>query len=605
MSGSDLNDADGAGNPGSGPGPGPRAHRWLKRRRKGGPGARRALWVGRVLIGLLSLMLVGLLGRVAQLQSDPPEPVAERVDQQQSRRELLARRGVMRDRQGRVLAASRVAHRLFVDPYLIEERSTFPARVAHELDYEPTDIARQLFGRSQDRYVVIDQRLTDERLEKAKELDLAGLATQPFVVRDYPHQKLAGPVIGIVGRDGRGLEGLELTFDEQLIGESGQYAMLRDGRRRPLWIQGQSYQTPRPGRDVRLSLDARLQRIAEKHLRQAVAEHNANWGQLVVMNPHTGEVVAMANVPDFNPNAFGQTTGQQRRNRAVTDTFEPGSIFKPFIWAGLTQAGAASPEEMIDCTEAGYWVTDFGRTLHDAHGMGTIRWDEVLIQSSNIGMAKAALRTDNETLHEMVARFGFGDPTGSELPGEVGGLVNPLPAWNEYSQTSVPMGQEIGSTGLQMVRGFAAFANEGLLLEPTIRPRRPAEREVVRRALPASLAKQTRQVLRRVVTEGTGRRARSALYRFFGKTGTAQLPNFEEGGYYSDRYLASFLGGGPTDRPRLVAGCFIHRPDPEVNHYGGLVSAPVVKTVLEESLQYLGVPPREDEAGEQRVAVSE
>jgi cell division protein FtsI (penicillin-binding protein 3) len=353
-----------------------------------------------------------------------------------------------------------------------------------------------------------------------------------------------------------------------------------------------------------LALDAMIQQIAARHLRQVVRKHRAKGGMLVVMKPGTGEILAMANVPSYNPNEFAKAPTAHRRNRCVTDVFEPGSIFKPIVWSALTELNVAEPKERFDCSEKGYWVTDFGRTLNDAHGMGTITWNKVLVNSSNIGMAKAALRSDNPTLHHIVRSFGFGQTTGSGLPGEVQGLVNPLEQWNEYSLTSIPMGQEIGVTALQMVRAFSVLANGGLLLEPSIEPvddRR--QREIVRRVLPKRTAQRTLSVLRRVVTDGTGRKAQSERYRFFGKTGTAQLPNFEQGGYYDDRYMSSFVGGGPTDQPRLVAGCFVRRPDPAVEHYGGLVAAPVVKTVLEESLQYLGVPPKAPEAeAEEQVA---
>jgi len=221
----------------------------------------------------------------------------------------------------------------------------------------------------------------------------------------------------------------------------------------------------------------------------------------------------------------------------------------------------------------------------------------VLIDSSNIGMAKASLRIDHEKLHHMVEAFGFGKKTGSALPGEGKGLLQPLAKWNEYSQTSIPMGQEIGVTALQMVRAFSVFANGGLLVEPTIRPvRRVGQREITHRVLPEATADLTRRVLRRVVSEGTGRKAQSKSYRFFGKTGTAQLPNRKTGGYYDRRYMSSFVAGGPVESPRLVAGCFVRDPDRAVEHYGGLVAAPVVQTVLEESLQYLGVTPKRAEA---------
>jgi cell division protein FtsI/penicillin-binding protein 2 len=465
------------------------------------------------------------------------------------------------------------------------------------MGYKPVRLEKKLFTRKSERYVVLDRRLSEKKLKKFRAIEgkEPGLATKPIVVRDYPHGALAGPVLGFVGEEGRGLAGLEAVYNDKLIGEPGAYHLVRNSQRQPLWIRDGTYEPARSGRSKRLSLDVMVQSIAETHLRKAVEHYKAQTGMLVVLDAQTGEILAMANAPDYNPNQFKNAPSAHRRNRCVTDVFEPGSIFKPIIWSGLTELNAARPQEMIDCSEAGYWRTSFGRTLHDAHGMGTINWNKVLVLSSNIGMGKVAMRSDNEALHRMVKAFGFGKPTGSGLPGEVAGLVNPLPRWNEYSQTSIPMGQEIGVTALQMTRAFAVFANGGLLLKPSIEKlARRRERTIVRRVLPESTADQTRRILRRVVTEGTGRKAKSEKYRIFGKTGTAQLPDFENGGYHDDQYVASFVAGAPVDRPRIVVGCFIKKPDPAVGHYGGLVSAPVVKTVIEKTLRYLGTPMRPD-----------
>jgi len=604
---SDHSDTDDNGDAGSFPfagddrrrrGPTLKPHRFLKRAPAAADGgARRSLWVGGVWLVLLTLVLVALLVRVVQLQTDPPEAIAQRVGGQQVERKLLARRGALRDRRGRVLAASRLAYRLFVDPKLIEDRLTFEERVARHMGYDPIRLEKKLHGHGGDRYIVIDRRLSDQKLARFHELDEPGLGIKPTLVRDYPHGGLAGPVVGFVGADGHGLAGLEAVHDEALIGEPGGYSVVRNSRRQRLWMRERSHRPATSGGDVRLSIDAVLQRIAERELKQTVEHHRAASGMLVMLDPRSGEILAMANEPDFNPNTFGEAPKAHRRNRGVTDVFEPGSIFKPIVWAGLTELEAAAPDELINCTEAGAWTTDFGRTLNDAHGMGTISWNKVLVLSSNIGMGKVAMRRDNETLHAIVQAFGFGKRTGSGLPGEVKGLVNPINRWNEYSQTSIPMGQEIGVTAIQMVRAFSVFANGGLLVEPTAKRLEGSQpREIVRRVLPRKTAERTKHVLRRVVTEGTGRKARSKRYRIFGKTGTAQLPNLEAGGYYEDRYMASFVAGAPVDEPRLVIGCFIRRPDPEVNHYGGLVSAPAVKRVIEKSLRYLEVPPKSAES---------
>ena len=556
---------------------------------------RRVLWTGRVLIACLSLILLALLVRVGQLQIQPSPRVVRLLENQQSTADLTARRGALLDRRGRVLAATRVAQRLFVDPALIVDRNTFSERVGYGLGYDPTQIDRALHEHSRSRYIVIDPRMDDAKAEACHDLDVPGLATEPVLVRDYPQGPLAGQLLGFVGAAGQGLEGLELAWQRRLTGSPGSYGFLRDARRRTMWAQNGSYQPHDDGQSVRLSLDITIQALAEQKLTEAVERYGAESGQMIVMDPATGEILAMANYPLLDPNHFGQADPALRRNRCVTDVFEPGSIFKPFVWAALTERGVAQPEEMFDCTEAGVWRSSQGRRLRDAHGLGELTWDDVLVKSSNIGMAMAAERITVEQLHAIVESYGFGQTTGSTLPGELPGLVNPLKRWNHYSQTSIPMGQEIGVTGLQVVRAFCALANGGLLPTPTIEALDPATNPgppPQRRVLGRAAADHTRAVLRRVVTEGTGRKADSELYELFGKTGTAQLPDFINGGYHQDQYVSSFLAGAPADQPRLVIGCFIHKPDRKKGHYGGTVAAPAVMEVMEQALLYLGVPPQ-------------
>jgi cell division protein FtsI (penicillin-binding protein 3) len=556
----------------------------------------RVLLVGRAMIILVTVVLVMLLGRVVQLQTHPEERLAAKLNSQQSTTNLSGRRGTILDRNGRVLATTRVAEKLFVDPLLIIEHSSFSEKVGYGLGYDPVDIELALAVRPKSRYIVLDRRLDDQRIELLKTLDLPGLATDPFLTRDYPQGQLAGQLIGFVGADGKGLEGLEKFYNKRITATDGRVRYQRDARGRALWVKSGDYQRPDDGESLRLSIDVVIQSIAEASLAEAVEKYQAESGQLVVMDPSTGEVLAMANYPSFDPATFNKVKPEVRRNRAVTDVFEPGSIFKPIIWSAATQLGAADSNEIIDTTESGVYRTSKGRRLHDARGHGKITWDEVLIYSSNIGMAIVAERVGAEKLREAVVRFGFGRPTGSGLPGEVGGVVHPLKKWTHYSVTSVPMGQELSVTPLQMVRAFSAIANGGVLLTPTVVPvfgpssgSVPADIQGVR-VLDQRIADYTRSVLRRQVTEGGGQKANSKLYDLFGKTGTAQLPNFKQGGYYQDQYVSSFIAGAPADSPRLVVGCFIHKPDKTIGHYGGTVSAPAVKRVMEQSLMYLGVP---------------
>ncbi len=566
----------------------------------------RVLPVARLLATLLTLALIALLLRVAQLQATPDSAIIALRDSQASDATLPGRRGPILDRRGRALASSRVAYRLFVDPALIPDRGGFSEQMLHLLGYDPAEVERALDAKPDSRYIIIDRRVNDARLDALRQTPIRGVGLQPILVRDYPQQTLAGQVIGFVGSEGTGLAGLELSAQPTLAAQPGSYHLLRDAHRNAMWVRTQGYTPQQDGQPVRLSIDLTIQLIAEQSLAQTVTQYKASSGQVVILQPETGEILAMANYPPLDPADFASADPDLRRNRCVTDFFEPGSIFKPIAWAALTQLHAAQPNDTLDTGDTGVWRSARGRRLRDATGHGQLTWEQVLIESSNIGMAMAAQKVSDERLHAAVRAFGFGENTGSQLPGEVVGLVTPLDKWTHYSQTSVPMGQEIAVTPLQMVRGFAAIANDGLLPTPTIRAvggiaaatstpdstQRRTPSPVVTRVLTPQVAQLTRRVLARVVHEGTGRKAKSERYEIFGKTGTAQLPNFKDGGYHQDRYISSFIAAAPVDHPRIVVGMFIHDPDKSIGHYGGLVAAPPVKSIIEDTLQYLGVPER-------------
>jgi cell division protein FtsI (penicillin-binding protein 3) len=382
-----------------------------------------------------------------------------------------------------------------------------------------------------------------------------------------------------------------------------------------LWLDGAGYRPPHAGRSLRLSLDLVIQSIAEEELEERCLAYDAPQGQLIVMQPHTGEILAMANYPRFDPRDLSKASPEDWRNRCVTDAFEPGSTFKPFVWSLATEGGLAEPAEIIDCTSGGVYYSDEGRRLRDSKAMGRITWEEVLSHSSNIGMAKVAQRTDADRLHAMVSAFGFGRPTGSGLPGEIGGLLRPAEQWTHYSMTSIPMGQEIAVTALQMVRGYATLVNGGRLVRPSILavdepmleeltpPRSAGGWSIIQRVISGETSALVCRAMRRSVLAGTGRRARSRLYPLFGKTGTSQIPDLVRGGYRDRAYVASFIAGAPYHAPELVVGCFIHEPNPKKGYYGGLVSGPVVKNVIERSLSYLGVPPMSPEQAEAEMSV--
>ncbi len=554
----------------------------------------RVMIVGQVLMSVLTLAMVGLLGRVVQIQIQPAPQLAQLLDTQYSSTPLYATRGQLTDRLGRDLTVSGTRRRLFVDPKMIQDPGTYSERVGYALGYNPAIIEQAINARSHSRFVVLDEDLADWRLARMREARLPALGIETRLERHYPLGSTAGQLLGFVGFDGVGLEGLERAFNSQLAGKPGKIAYLRDSAKRPLWIDGARLEMPVDGQSVRLSLDVTIQAIAEAELRAAVEQYHAKAAQLIVMDPYTGEVLAMANYPGFDPSDINATTPDQRRNRCITDQFEPGSIFKPIVWAAATQMGIARPQEHIS-GEGGLWITASRRRLHDAHGHGMLTWEGGLIKSSNIVMGKVGERMGNQRLHRAVTAFGFGSPTGIGLEGEAAGLVNPLGRWSGYSSTSLPMGHEIAVTPLQMVRSYCTFANGGFLIRPRILAVDSAAdlagSQVIGRVLTPAIAYETRSVMRKVVTEGTGRKALSDQYTIWGKTGTAQIPDPQRRGYIPQAYVGSFVAGAPLERPRIIVGLFIHHPDPRKGHYGGIIAAPGVKNVIDKTLQYLGVPP--------------
>ncbi|MCC7409253.1 MAG: penicillin-binding protein 2 [Phycisphaeraceae bacterium] len=536
-----------------------------------------------------------MAARVIHLQNNPPQPIAERVGMQHGTIPLIARRGTLLDRKGRVLASTGVAWKLFADSQIIGDPVAFAQKVGQELDYPATPMAKAIIDKLGSRFIVLDPEMDDVKASKVLDLRLPGLGRQMYLERHYPMKTLAGQLIGFVGTDDKGLEGLERYFNAELTATPGQVDYVRAANRRPLWIQPAGYQLPQTASAVRLSLDVAVQAIAEEELEAACRKFEGKSGQLIVMDPSTGEILAMANYPFFDPGSFETSKPDARRNRCITDVFEPGSIFKPFVWAVATERGTARPTELIDCHN-GLYVTPIGRRLRDAHPYGLLTWESVLIKSSNIGMAVVGQRMGNTALFSAIRSFGFGLNTGSKLPGESAGMVRPLRSWGHYSETSVPMGQEIGVTAMQLVRGMAILANDGQTVVPTVLLKDPddpsiPELTVREQAIKPQTAKQVRQILRRVVVEGTGRQAASELYSIWGKTGTAQIADHKRGGYLEGAYVGSFLGGAPLDHPRIVVGCFIHRPNPSKGYYGGTISAPAVKNVIDRTLIYLNQAP--------------
>ncbi len=554
--------------------------------------ARAAAW-STLLVSLIIAALLGLLVRVAQLKLRPDPALALAAGATMTSRTELAPRGDILDRRRRKIATSSVGYRLFVDPQIVTDAQTIAVDLAAAIDGDPVEIDRKLLARPGNRYVVVKDPVSQRDAAAIRQADLRGVGLEPRLVRHYPHGGLASGIVGRVGFEHTGLAGMEHRFDRRLTPRHGERRAIRDARRRALWIDATAYDPPQPGADVRLSIDLVIQEIAERRLAQALEDFEAAGGRLVVLDSRSGELLAVCDL-----DGTGEITSSEpahpalRRNRCVTDPYEPGSTFKPFVWSVATELGKAHPEEVIDVPENGRHRTSRGRLIRDAHPRPPpVTWSGVLIRSLNSGMAIVAERLNHHQMQEAIERFGFGIKTGCGIPGESIGLVTPASRWSHYTQTSVAMGHEIGVTAVQMARAFAVFARDGTMPALRITAMEPEDLEfdVEHRVLSQAAAMTVRDTLRQAVIDGTGRPARSRKYTLFGKSGTAQLPKPDGGGYYDDRYVSSFIAGAPYLDPRIVVLAVIDEPNPARGYYGGPVAGPIVRDVIEATLAYLGV----------------
>jgi cell division protein FtsI (penicillin-binding protein 3) len=557
---------------------------------------------GRAYVVLILLGMLAMLGRVVQLKVAPDPRLRPAVGTPLSTRVEVTRRGDLLDRVGRVIATSTIGYRLFVDPKTVGDLSTIAIDLGNLIKRDPIAIDRTITQRPDSRYVVIEQQLDDWQVDAVRKANLKGVGLEPRLVRHYPHNDLAAGIVGKVGFDHAGQGGFEHIFNRDMLPEPGKLVFLRDVHRQALWIDPNDYDPGHNGQDVRLSIDLVIQEIAEKRLRRAVEEHNAGGGRMVVADCWTGEILAMCDVLNPRSGWAEQTEDPLRklhpalgRNRCVTDPYEPGSTFKPFIWSVATELGKADPDELLP-TPDGPWRTPYGRVIRDAHYYGPSTWRKVLVKSMNSGMAMVAERMSHREMQDAVRRFGFGAKTNCGLTGETAGIVTSPKNWKTYTQSSVAIGQEIAVTPLQMVRAFCALARDGTMPQlritagdPTLGA--PVGQMAPSRALNPHTVAITREAMKGVVEEGTGRAAQSGKYQLFAKSGTAQLPKRNGKGYWQDRYVSSFIAGAPYEQPRIVVLCVIDDPDRRKGHFGGAIAGPVVRDVVDETLTYLGVMP--------------
>lgn len=512
-----------------------------------------------------------------------------------------ARRGFILDRRGRILAGTRERHSLFCDPQLIDDFVPVASALAPILGKQPSDIHFELDRRSRTSFVWLARHLDEAQADAIRAMNLAGVGLIAESERQYPNGELAGHVLGFVGQDGDGLEGMEAIYEQTLGGVDGRRVVLKDASRKTLALLADGSAPPQNGRHVVLTIDSVIQSYLETALIESIRKHEAESGVGIVMDPQTGEILAMACSPGYDPAKFNRVEPNDRRNRIVTDPVEPGSIFKPYVACMALAEGVVGVDEPIFCHN-GLYVTG-GRRINDTHPAGTIPFRDVIVKSSNIGMSIISQRLGDERMERGLRAFGFGSPTGLRVPGESEGLLPPRSQWSGYSAMSMSFGQELAATPLQLITAFCAILNEGELLRPRLvrailasdgtELERFDEPEVIRQVIPGDVAKiMTREILAAVVAEGGGARvAQLDAYVVVGKTGTAQVPHPDRRGYEPGAYLSSFMGAAPRDEPRLAVLVMIRKPNPRKGYYGAVVSAPVVRDVLDKSLPYLKVPP--------------
>jgi cell division protein FtsI (penicillin-binding protein 3) len=544
---------------------------------------------------LLIFFMIAL--RAVQLQIIEGEKLKQLGERQHLKEWIvLPRRGTILDRSGEPLALSLEGKSVYARPHRIKDRDrqTVSRSLAQALAVDAAEVISKLA--TDKPFVWIKRQVAPKEAERVQALDLEGVGIYDEPNRYYPQGQLAGQAIGFVGRDSQGLEGIEMQYDGYLRGESGSPLVERDALGRRVLVHGvEGLQIP-PGSDLQLTLDTSIQHLAERELEASVAKYRAKAGIAVVVEPYSGEVLALANYPLFNPNSFSRQSTQQRRNRAVTDSFEPGSTFKTILAAAALEEGVVSKEDLFYCEYGKYAFA--GKTIHDTHEYGWLPFAKIIQYSSNIGVTKVAEKLNKDRYSKYIERFGFGQPSGIDLPGEAAGAFRPAAKWAAVDLATHAFGQGISVTPIQLVMAYGAIANGGFLMRPFVVRRAVApdgrvlwenQPHVVRRVVSQSTARVLTSILKGVVDEGgTGVMAGVEGFEVAGKTGTAQKPDPARGGY-SKKRIASFIGFVPADEPRLVMLVIVDEPETSV--YGGTVAAPGFRNIAAASLQRQAVAP--------------
>ncbi len=538
-----------------------------------------------LVLGFFGLVASSLVARAVHLQVLDKDFLNRQADTRHLRTERIsAHRGTITDRNGEPLAISTPVDSIWANPKEFASAVDSIPQLARALGVDSQILMRRVTRSMDKEFLYLKRHLNPEQAQRVLALELPGVNVQREYRRYYPASEVAGHLVGFTNIDDEGQEGLELAFNHWLAGESGAKRVLKDRLGRSIENVA-SIRPPHHGKDLRTSIDLRLQYLAYRRLKSAIRMHEARSGSIVVLDVRTGEVLAMVNQPTYNPNDRSQFAAERYRNRAITDIFEPGSSIKPLVVAAALESGQYRPSSIVD-TAPGF-VTVGAKTIEDSRNLGRVSLTTILARSSNVGVTKLAMTLQPDQLWETMTQFGFGELTSSGFPGESAGMLTHFSHWQPISQATLAYGYGVSVTPLQLAQAYAAIGSQGVM--------RPVSLVALETPNDGAqvIARDTAMAVRRMLEEvvrpgGTGNKAAIDGYRIAGKTGTAW--KFASGGYSEDKYISIFAGLAPASDPHLATVVVIDEPRGEL-YYGSDVAAPVFADVMSESLRLLAVPP--------------
>lgn len=536
---------------------------------------------------LLALIVAAILTKLISLYTDESNFLRKQGDARSLRTELIpAHRGVISDRNGQPLAVSAPVATIWADPKMVDLQNNQLSHVARILGIDSAEMMADMRSDPDNRFMYLKRQVNPDLAQQVKALDIDGIHVDQAFKRYYPAGEVAAHLVGFTNVDGQGQEGLELAYNSYLEGKAGRTLVMRDRSGRTI-KNIRSIADAKPGQDMSLSIDLRIQYLAYRELLDAVTTHNADSGSIVVLDAHSGEVLAMANQPSYNPNDRSQLESAALRNRAMTDTFEPGSTMKPISVAAALMSGQYQPDTIVDTTPG--WMRVGRATVRDDANFGVLDVTGIITKSSNVGVSKLALSIAPDAIRNLMANMGLGQMTMTGFPGERAGTLPYLSENQKIQRATLAFGYGVAVTDLQLAHAYLPFANAGVQHSISLLKRDPEDDSESHRVMPENVAAEVLKMMQTVVSPtGTGRRAAVTGYQVAGKTGTAHKAT--RGGYSEDKYVAVFTGVVPVSDPRLVIAVMINNPKGR-EYFGGQVSAPVFSRVATGALRLLNVPP--------------